>query len=300
MEEAVNSPFLQTWHQVMIIGAFVMLLAGIALYIIHQVRVASIQDYKAKYDFINTRESRNYKGVFLCFGLAVALAINLYGMGENLNMGLWFFIRLFISVAGGTLVVYVAYLVLEYYYPTVLNRKLRKWRYKPRVSSSGNEMRLLSEDEEDVHLEEGMRAEEDVFSIDYDVWLDEKTGEIKIEKYPGHLQALQCNSCGFFTMRVIREEITRQPSHDTPGELIKHYQCQYCKAVRATAFNISTKEASDYRNDINKPRVVKDKDKDSVDAIRIEIHSAVSGKKFYEFQNLEQAMRFLEGYESGK
>ena len=56
---------------------------------------------------------------------------------------------------------------------------------------------LLSEDEEDVHLKEGMQAEENVFSIDYDVWIDEKSAEIKIEQYQGHLIALQCGNCGF-------------------------------------------------------------------------------------------------------
>jgi hypothetical protein len=298
MQETVASPFLEAWTQAMIIGAIIMLLVGIVLYIAHHVRVSSIRDLKARYDYINTKEVRHYKIVFLSFGLAVLMAINLYGMGENLRMGLWFFIRLFISVAGGTLVVYVAYLVLEYYYPTVLNRKLKKWRYTPRISKAGNKMRLLSEEEEDVHLEEGMRAEENVFSIDYDVWMDDKSGEVKIEKYPGHLQALQCNSCGFFTMRVVREEITRQPGKDAPGELIKHFQCQYCKSVRATAFNISTKEADDYKRDSAKPG--SRKRNNSIDLVRVEIHSAVSGKKFYEFQNLDQTLKFLEEFDTDK
>jgi hypothetical protein len=89
-------------------------------------------------------------------------------------MGVWFLVRAFIAMAGGTLIYYVAYLILEYYYPTILNRKLNKWRYMPRVSAAGNEMRLLSEEEEDVHMEEGMKAEESAFSIDYDVWMDVK------------------------------------------------------------------------------------------------------------------------------
>ena len=298
MEESVGSAFLDAWTHAMIIGAIVMLLAGVILYVWHHIRVSSIRDFKARYDYINAREVKHYRYVFLCFGLSGMMAINLYGMGENLDMGLWFFIRLFISIAGGTLVVYVAYLVLEYYYPTVLSRKLRKWRYTPRISSAGNQMRLLSEEEEDVHLEEGMKAEENVFSIDYDVWMDEKSGEVKIEKYAGHLQALQCNSCGFYTMRVVREEITRQPGKDTPGELIKHYQCQYCKSVRATAFNISTKEAEDYKKDLKKPLAFKRKN--NIDLIRVEIHSALTGKKFYEFQNVEQAMKFLEEFDSEK
>jgi hypothetical protein len=296
MENTPVSPFLNFWHHSMIIGAVIMIFAGIVIYLTHHLRLSTIKDFKMKYDYINLKEIKTYKLVFLCFGIAVTMAINLYSMGRLFEMGIWFFVRLFISIAGGTLVIYVAFLVLDYYYPTVLNRKLRKWRYMPRVSKAGNEMRLLSEEEEDVHLEEGMRAEENVFSIDYDVWVDERSGDLQIEKYPGHLQALKCNSCGFYTMKVIKEEVTRQPSKDSPGELIKNYQCSYCKSVRATAFNISTKEADDYRN-ATKHSFKRNR---NIDLVRVEIHSALTGKKFFEFQNLEQAQKFLEEYDSEK
>ena len=156
-------------------------------------------------------------------------------------------------------------------------------------------MRLLGEEEEDVHLEAGMQAEENVFSIDYDVWIDEKSGDVKIEKYPGHLQATKCNSCGFYTMKVVREEITEQPTADSPGELIKHYQCSYCKSVRATAFKISTKEIDDYKMAINQTF----KKNKNIDLIKIEVHFN-SGKKFYEFQNVEQAQKFLDEYDADK
>jgi hypothetical protein len=296
MEEKVAHPFMAIWANAMIIGGLIMLIIGIIIYVMHHLKIASIRDYKAKYDYIASKEVKYYKVMFLFFGLAVMMGINLYGMNK-LHFGFVFFTRLFISIAGGTLVVYVSYLVLEYYYPTILTRKLKKWRYTPRLSTKGNTMRLLSEEEEDVHLEEGMRAEENVFSIDYDVWVDDSSGEIKIEKYPGHLQALQCNSCGFFTMRVVREEITRQPGPDGPGELIKHYQCHYCKSVRATAFNISTREVDDYKN-LSRPR--SNKKRSAIDLVRVEIHSAISGKKYFEFQNIDQTLRFLEGYDVEK
>src|SRR5690606_632158 len=187
MEISSGNNSLANWHYVMVIGSVIMFLVGIVLFVMHKIRVAAIQDYKAKYDYITVKEVRNYRTVFICLGVSVLMAINLYGMGSLDQMGVWFFVRFFISIAGGTLIVYVAFLILEYYYPTILNRKLQKWRYMPRKSSTGNEMRLLSEEEEDVHMNEGMRAEENVFSIDYDVWVDEQTGEVKIEKYPGHL-----------------------------------------------------------------------------------------------------------------
>ncbi len=288
--------FLDYWHYAMIVGAIFMVVSAVLIYLVHNIRITTIRSYKAKYDYINTHEIKNYKRVFLCLGIAAMLMINLYGMGKLLNIGVWFFVRLFISIAGGTLVAYVAFLILEYYYPTILNRKLKKWRFMPRVGKSGNTLRLLGEEEEDVHLEEGMRAEENVFSVDYDVWIDEKTGDLKIEKYPGHLQALKCNSCGFYTMKVTKEEITRQPTKDAPGELIKHFQCYYCKSVRATAYNISTKEGDDYRN---LPKHTYKKNK-NIDMVRVEVHSSTGGRKYFEFQNISQAQKFLDEYDSEK
>src|SRR5690606_13819926 len=244
---------------------------------------------KGKYDFISRREIRNLELAFIIIAIGVAMLVNRYGMDRLDTMGVWFFVRLFISVAGGTLVGYVAFLILEYYYPTRLNKRLRKWRYTPRINpKTGNKMRLLAEHEEDVHLDEGMRAEEDVISVDYDVWIDEQTSDVIVEKYPGHMQALQCGNCGFYTMKVVREEITQQPTGTEQGELIKHYECSYCKSVRATAFKISTMEADDLKH--GKHTFYKDK---STVIIKVEVKSPEGGSKFYEFGDISQAQRFL-------
>jgi hypothetical protein len=289
MENFHPSPFLEAWHAAMLIGAFVMFGAGIVIFIGHYIMIAKQDTAKQKFDYVSRREIKNFELIFICFAVAVALLINRYGMDKVEEMGVWFFVRLFISIAGGTLVGYIAFLILEYYYPSRLDRKLRKWRYEPRINpKTGNKMRLLAEHEEDVHLEAGMKAEEDVFSIDYDVWVDDKTRDVIIEKYPGHLQALKCGNCGFYTLKVVREEITQQPTATEPGELIKHYECSYCKSVRATAFKISNMEADDYK----KENVESEKNKDVV-LVKVEIRSAEGGSKFYEFGNLMQAQKFL-------
>lgn len=289
MENIESGSFLSIWHQVMLIGAIVMFAGGIALYIFHHLRVATIKTPKDKYDYISRREIKNLELVFLLFAIGTAMLINRYGMDKLDEMGVWFYVRLFMSFAGGTLVGYVAYLILEYYYPSRLDKRLKKWRYMPRTNpKTGNKMRLLAEHEEDVHLDEGMRAEEDVFSVDYDVWFDEQSNDVLVEKYPGHMQALQCGSCGFYTLKVVREEITQKPSYNTPGELIKHYECSYCKSVRATAFKISTMEGDDYKNEKHSFR----KEKDTV-LIKVEIKSREGGSKFFEFGDVGQAQKFL-------
>ena len=273
----------------MLIGAILMFAGGIAMFVLHHLKVASTKTPKGKYDYITRREIKNLEIVFILFAIGAAMLINRYGMDKLDEMGVWFYVRLFMSFAGGTLVGYVAFLILEYYYPTRLDKRLKKWRYMPRVNpKTGNKMRLLAEHEEDVHLDEGMRAEEDVFSIDYDVWFDAATNDVLVEKYPGHMQALQCGSCGFFTLKVVREEITQKPTLNTPGELIKHYECSYCKSVRATAFKISTMEGDDFKHEKHSFR----KEKDVV-LIKVEIKSREGSSKFFEFGDLSQAQRFL-------
>lgn len=293
------SPFLQGWYVAMIIGAILLFALGILIYLVHHLRVALIKDFKAKYDYINSHEVRAYKWTFYCFGAAIGLLINMYGAGERVlnEVGVWFFVRLFFGIAGATLVGYVAKLILQYYYPTKLNAKLKKWRYTPRVNpKSGNRMRLLTEEEEDVHLDEGHQAEESIFSVDYDVWIDDKTGDVHIEKYQGHLTALRCNNCGFYTMRVVQEEISDRFEDGSPKEIIKHYRCEYCKNIRATAFPISRKEDEDFKQyrDANK------RNTRNIDSVRIEIHSVLSGKRFYDFDSIENAQKFLEEFDIDK
>lgn len=290
MDQPVQaSSFLDYWHLTMLYGAIAMFAAGVIVYIAHHLKISSLRSYREKYDYINRREIKNYELVFIFFALGTAMIINRYGMDKLDKVEVWFFVRLFMSVAGGILVGYVAYLVLEYYYTKPLHKKLVKWRYMPRVNpKTGNKMRLLAEHEEDVHLDPGMKAEEDVFSIDYDVWFDEQSGDVIIEKYQGHLEALQCNNCGFYTMKVVREEITEPATSAAPGELIKHYECSYCKSIRATAFKISNMEAEDYK----KEKHVFQNNKDVV-LVKVEIKSATGGSKFYEFGDVSQAQKFI-------
>jgi len=289
MENLQSGSFLDIWHKVMLIGAFLMFIAAVVVFILHHVRIAAIRSPKEKFDYISRREIKNLELVFIVIAVGVAMLINRYGMDKLDEMGVWFYVRLFMSFAGGTLVGYVAFLILEYYYPTRLDKKLKKWRYMPRVNpKTGNKMRLLAEHEEDVHLDEGMRAEEDVFSVDYDVWFDQQTNDVLVEKYQGHIQALQCGSCGFFTLKVVKEEITQEPTATTPGELIKHYECSYCKSVRHTAFKISTMEGEDFKHEKHSFR-----SDNEVILVKLEIKSREGGSKFYEFGDLAQAQKFL-------
>src|SRR5690349_10836786 len=106
--ELSQSPFLNSWHQAMVIGFFIMVALSIVIYIVYQVRLAAITDYKAKHDFINTYEIRWYKYVYIAIGIGVGMLVNIYAAGKVHEVGTWFFVRFFIGIAAATLVGYIS------------------------------------------------------------------------------------------------------------------------------------------------------------------------------------------------
>jgi hypothetical protein len=207
----------------------------------HVVKLSVTRDPKSKYDYINRSE------INLLWIASIILIIGccFYANSSIVELTtLWIIVRVFITVSMGTIVALIIQNLLKFYYPFFIEKRLKALRYQPRVSpKTGKAMKLLSEAEEDTYLDEGMQAEENVFSIDYDVWKDEETGYIKIEKYSGHLHALECPECNYQTFKVVREEILKAPTPVEEGELMKHYQCTYCgyKAKKTVTLKMSTK-----------------------------------------------------------
>ena len=207
----------------------------------HIIRLATLGDAKTKYDYINRSE-------IMTLWIASIILITGCCFFANSNVTeatpLWIFVRVFTTISMGMIVGLIVQNLLKFYYPFFIEKRLKALRYKPRISpKTGKEMKLLSEDEEDSYLDEGMQAEENVFSIDYDVWKDLETGYVKIEKYAGHLHALQCPECNYQTFKVVREEILKAPSATEDGELLKHYLCGYCgyKAMKAVTLRMQQK-----------------------------------------------------------
>lgn len=229
--------YLETWNNWGKLVAYG--LAGVAMIVLlfHFVNLLSKRDYKKRYDFINKNEINNlwYTAVVMLF--AIGIYINtLVPEGELI----WVLVRVFVTIMMGLIVGVIISNILKFYYPFYVEKRLKRLRYEPRVSpKTGKQMKLLSEDEEDVYLDEGMQAEENVFSVDYDVWIDEETGFTKIEKYAGHLIALQCPECNYQTLKVVKEEILESPTEADEGELMKFYKCDYCGYKERKAFRIA-------------------------------------------------------------
>lgn len=286
--------FLEIWNNVMVIGAVALFVAAVMVFIFHKIRVASMKDLKKKYDYLSQYDIKMQMRTVWFFSGAVLFALNTVYQPTMEIHYVWFIVRLFITFCVATLIVYISYLMYKYSYPAKLDKKLKELRYTPRVSSKGNKMRLLSEEEEDVHLDEGMQAEEDVFSVDYDVWVDEQTGEIKIEKYAGRLEANKCNTCGFYTMKLKQEEIIEPATLNSEGEMIQHWSCSYCGAKRTKPVRIARLEEG---QEFKLPKNLKFKDGKHIEAVKVNVHLSDGSSNEFNFQSAEQAAKFLDKYQ---
>jgi hypothetical protein len=199
--------------------------AGFLVFLVYLIRLMLVSDLKKRYDFIIKNEINWLWIASLCMIVGACFFGNT-GITEITRM--WIFVRAFMTIALGLMVALVVQNLLKFYYPFYIEKRLKRLRYQPRVSPSGNKMVLLTESDEDVYLDEGMQAEENLYSVDYDVWKDESSGFIKIEKYSGHLHALECPECNYQTLKIQHEDVIRIATPEQDGTLEKHYRCSYC------------------------------------------------------------------------
>jgi hypothetical protein len=241
--ENTATTFFETWDSYLILASYVCF--GLALFIIflHEARILMTSNEKKRYDYVNEHEIRYFWYAIIAFIAGVSLYLSaVITPIVPVDSSLKVYVSLFF-LAG---FVVIAYLILsslvKILYPRFLENRLMRIRNKPRVSSAGNKMRKLSTEEGAVHLEDSQLAEHksEIHSVEYDVWMDEKTGEKRVEKYMAYQHAEKCGECGFYTMKIDTEEIVKQPTATEEGILLEHYRCSYCKHREAREVPIAS------------------------------------------------------------
>jgi DNA-directed RNA polymerase subunit RPC12/RpoP len=182
-----------------------------------------------KYKYASSKEVKTLKksSTFLSIGiffLAFNLVAGWLGLTESYQYIFVVFISFMISFVFG----YGLSAYIQYYYPFILEKRLKNIRFKKLVSNRGKVMRLLNELEEDEHLTEEMVAMEDSMEADFDVWIDDTTGDKIIQRYDITEHALVCPNCNFRTLKERGDEITRDATEQEDGLLERNYKCTYC------------------------------------------------------------------------
>ncbi len=209
------------WLSIVLLGAGIVLFFGTVF------TKLFMGDPKAKYDYINGQQKKLYLYAAFTVNIAFLFFMSTIVLGGKF-IWIYYIAQVLVTLVFVGMLHFALKFTFQFYYPTLVEKDLKKLRYKPRIASNGEAMELLSEEEEDEYLDEGMQAEEEALSVDYDVWIHKASGETKIERYDGYAHALKCPNCKYQTYKLIKEELISKPTHRRTGKVYKYYSCTYC------------------------------------------------------------------------
>ena len=121
-------------------------------------------------------------------------------------------------------------LIYPFFY-AYLGSTLKKLRNQARYSRiNGKLMHKLNEQDDDFFLEAGQVAEEEIGSVDYDVWVTEDKDDVLILRYARRFSKYSvCPKCSFITYYLARTLTLEYPTYHSTGERLKKYECKNCK-----------------------------------------------------------------------
>ncbi len=123
--------------------------------------------------------------------------------------------------------------------------KMKKWRNTPRVSSTGKIMHRLSEEEDDAFLDDGRVTEEQLRSIDYDVWITDDGDEVLVLDYKRMFSKYKkCPKCNYHTYYMKENVVLERATTQNSGSGEKRYLCKYCGHTYTDLYIIPQKTES--------------------------------------------------------
>ncbi len=120
---------------------------------------------------------------------------------------------------------------------------MQYWRNRPRrCPSCGTRMKKLDEVTDNLYLNPGQNIEEELGSVDYDVWLCPKCGERDIEPYVNNSSTFKtCPRCGVRAYSLRTRRIIRPATTRAEGLGVNNFYCRACGYDHDENFRIPRK-----------------------------------------------------------
>lgn len=100
-------------------------------------------------------------------------------------------------------------------------------------------MMLLDEKSDDQYLKDHQRLEEQIKSVDYDVWVCSSCQAYQaLAYYTKGSKYSACSNCGTKAYYMKSDEVKVSATYDHAGSGEKHYQCMYCKREQTDTYTI--------------------------------------------------------------
>lgn len=121
-----------------------------------------------------------------------------------------------------------------------LKRSMRKTRDSVRnCPNCGHKMHKLDEEMDNEYLTPSQDVEEQIDSVDYDVWLCDNCGEKDIIAFVNDKsQYGVCPNCGARASYLMNNRVVVKPSTMAPGRGVKVYGCRNCGKTTEVAYEL--------------------------------------------------------------
>jgi uncharacterized protein len=132
-------------------------------------------------------------------------------------------------------------------YSLINKGKMKSLRNIAPVSDRGVPMTKMAEKEDDGFLKAFQIKEEALRSVDYDVWIDEPTKQVKIYRFENFYSKYKtCPNCKSKSYLMSKNETLVSPSYTSTGTGQKTYTCKACNHVKKETYTIAklTKSSS--------------------------------------------------------
>ena len=116
----------------------------------------------------------------------------------------------------------------------------KRRRNAPRKSKkTGLPMKKLSEKDEDVHLDRGQQIEEEIGSVDYDVWVSDKPDDVMVLAYRSSLSKYsECPNCSYRTYYHADSRVIRSATYSHDGKGVRNYACRNCDYTKTKQYRV--------------------------------------------------------------
>lgn len=118
----------------------------------------------------------------------------------------------------------------------------RQRHHRVRCDTCGARMRRLSEEEDNALLSDSQDLEEQIGSVDYDVWECPQCGTVERLRFPEpQTKYTECQACGTVAMHEIGTKTLVPATTQQPGRGEHIFECEYCHHRKRTPFEIARK-----------------------------------------------------------
>ncbi len=124
-------------------------------------------------------------------------------------------------------------------------RKLAKLRNRIPQCDCGKEMQRLNEMDDDRFLNRPQIVEEQMRSVDYDVWVCASCNKDRVLRYEDYTSGiLKCEKCSAKTLKKTGNEVVSEATYSSSGYGYRIYDCQHCHHQSRIKYTIPKKTKS--------------------------------------------------------